>query len=395
MTAQEPTPQECQTECRTSRRRLTIGLPAPADPRERRIALTPEGVHSLVDRGFRVVMETGASSRINYSDERYTRQGAGIVSRAEAFGADIVIDLSPAAPADYRGMRRGALLLTLHHPEMHTSRTIAPLLQRQVTAIALDLIEDRRGNLPYADILAEIDGRAAMMLGASLLADPVCGKGILMGGVAGIVPCEAAIFGSGIAARAAARTAHGLGAMVRMFDNDVYSLRQAVHDLGQWVVGSSLHPHVVDGALRSADIVVSAPAPSDRLRLGTDAVVLMKQGAVIIDLSTPPGASFPSLPTTDIADIRRADVQFQRDSRRLCLVNPGASVARTAAMALNDTLLTTFDRIFAFSSLPEALSRMPGLRHSVVTYMGRVVNPDVARAAGARQVDISIYLTLS
>ena len=94
MTAQEPTPQECQTECRTSRRRLTIGLPAPADPMERRIALTPEGVHSLVDRGFRVVMETGASSRINYSDERYTRQGAAIVSRAEAFGTDIVIDLS-------------------------------------------------------------------------------------------------------------------------------------------------------------------------------------------------------------------------------------------------------------------------------------------------------------
>ena len=143
-----------------------------------------------------------------------------------------------------------AMLLTLLHPSMQDPATIAVLLKRSITAIALDLVEDRRGMTPFADILSEIDGRAAVALASSMLADPTAGKGILLGGVTGIVACETTIIGSGIAACAAARSAAGLGATVRMFDNDVYSLRRAIRELGQQVIGSALHPHVLHNALR-------------------------------------------------------------------------------------------------------------------------------------------------
>lgn len=376
----------------TLHRRLTIGLPASCCCEERRFPLTPEGVTRLVERGFVVRIEQGAADVLNYPETRYTRQGAFIVSRDEALGCDIVVSMAPLRQRDVRNMRRGGLLLTLLHPEMQTADTIAPLLQRHITTLALDLIEDSEGNLPFGDILAEIDGRAAMTVAAMQLADPA-GKGILLGGVAGIVACEVVVIGSGIAACSAARAAQGMGATVRMFDNDVYRLRRSVSDLGQWVVASSLHPHVVSNALRSADVIVAA-APSQDVILGTDAVSLMKTGVVIVDLSSMPGASFPSLPAIDVNN-RAAIAEARRCSQRVALTNPGSLVPRTAAMAMSDTLLTTLERMFAFRSLSDALNGHRGLRTAVVTYLGRVVNQQIAKAAGMRPVDISIYLSLS
>lgn len=376
----------------TLHRRLTIGLPASCCCEERRFPLTPEGVTRLVERGFVVRIEQGAADVLNYPETRYTRQGAFIVSRDEALGCDIAVSMAPLRPRDVRNMRRGGLLLTLLHPEMQTADTIAPLLQRHITTLALDLIEDSEGNLPFGDILAEIDGRAAMTVAAMQLADPA-GKGILLGGVAGIVACEVVVIGSGIAACSAARAAQGMGATVRMFDNDVYRLRRSVSDLGQWVVASSLHPHVVSNALRSADVIVAA-APSQEVILGTDAVSLMKTGVVIVDLSSMPGASFPSLPAIDVNN-RAAIAEARRCSQRVALTNPGSLVPRTAAMAMSDTLLTTLERMFAFRSLSDALNGHRGLRTAVVTYLGRVVNQQIAKAAGMRPVDISIYLSLS
>lgn len=376
------------------RNSVSVGLPACARGGERRFPLTPEGVHRLTERGFIVRIEENAAAVLNYSDNRYLRQGASIVSRREALGCDIVIHLAPLTESEIRLMKRGALLLTLLHAELQSADTVLPLLQRRITAIALDLIEDIRGNTPYADILAEIDGRAAMTIGAGILADPERGKGILLGGVAGVVPCEAMVVGSGISACAAARCASGLGATVRMFDNDVYSLRRSVRDLGPWVVASSLHPHVVEGALRSADIIVAAPASREGYSFDAEAIALMKRGAVIIDLANPAGSSFGSLPVADISD-RAAIVAARKNQQPICLSNPGNAVARTAAMALSDTLLTTFARIFSGSNIVEALTRIPGLRRAAYTYCGRVVNPLIAACAGIRQVDINIFLRLS
>lgn len=366
----------------TLRRRLTIGLPASSRGEERRFPLTPEGVTRLAERGFVIKIEQGAAAALNYPENRYTRQGAFIVSRDEALGCDIVISMAPLRPRDVSNMRRGSLLLTLLHPEMQNADTVAPLLQRHITTLALDLIEDSEGNRPFGDILAEIDGRAAMTVAAMQLADPA-GKGILLGGVAGIVACEVVVIGSGIAACSAASAANGLGATVRMFDNDVYRLRRSVSELGQWVVASSLHPHVVGNALRSADVIVAA-APSHDVILGV----------VIVDLSSMPGASFPSLPAIDVNN-RAAIAEARRCSQRVALTNPGSLVPRTAAMAMSDTLLTTLERMFAFRSLSDALNGHRGLRTAVVTYLGRVVNQQIAKAAGMRPVDISIYLSLS
>lgn len=385
-----PLEQPCPTA--TARRRFSIGLPACNSVNEKRFPLTPEGVRMLIDRGYRVIIEADAAAPIHYSDNAYARQGAMIADRASALATDIVIHLAPLSVSDISGMRRGAMLLSLLHADTLSRDTVAALLRRGIVSIAIDLIEDSRGNHPFADILAEIDGRAAIATASSLLADSRTGKGILLGGVAGIVPCEVTVIGSGIAATAAARSAIGLGATVRMFDNDVYSLRAAVRDLGPQVIGSAFHPKVVCSALASADVVIVTGGYPDHTVLGADIVASMKKGVLTFDLTSSPGTLFPSLPTVDLAAARPADNTLC--GNRVLYVNAGSAVPRTAAMALSNTFSTLLEDIVVLDGITNALKLTPGLRQGVVTFLGKLTNRRVASLVNARVVDINIFLPL-
>ncbi|MCM1163075.1 MAG: hypothetical protein NC339_02330 [Muribaculaceae bacterium] len=389
-----PLEQPCATE--TSRRRLTIGLPKCDDPAERRFPLTPEGAAQLIERGFVVRMEADAASVIHYADLSYQKLGVEVTCRAEALGCDIVLYPATLSEADARRMRRGAMLLTLVESACRNPRTLAELLRRHVITLALDLVEDCRGNTPFADILAEIDGRASVAIASSLLADAVRGKGILLGGVAGIVPCEVLIVGSGIAACAAARSAMGLGATVRMFDNDVYSLRRAWQELGSWVITSSLHPRTLASALRSADVVVATPT-AEPFALNADTVATMKKGVLTFDLTpSSDGSAFPSMTPVDLA-MASAIESSARLNNRICFTHAGSAVARTAAMALSNTLLTFLSSLASDDTHGSAsgLKLPPGIQKGALTFFGKAVHQRVAELLGVRIVDIAIYLSLS
>lgn len=376
----------------TDRRRVSIGLPAAFSAGEHRFPLTPEGAGMLCERGFEVRLETGASANIHFDDEDYRVQGVKICSHREAMSADIVLHLPPVGPADAEMLKSGAVLLSLLHAPMQNPMSIRTLLRRHVIAVALDLVADPMGNHPFADILSEVDGRASVAIASSLLADPVAGKGILLGGVAGIVPCEVTVIGSGIAARAAALSALGLGATVKMFDNDVYSLREAIHQIGEHrVIGSSLHPRVFANALRTADVVVATPTRHP-VELGVDVVAEMKRGVIAFDLCTDSRSRL--LADLDCVDLAVADLS-RRDPharRRSCFVNAGSAVPRTAAMALSTTLLTFFEEVMVCDGLTNALKFNSGISRAAYTFLGKVVNPAIAKIVGQRPLDINLFL---
>lgn len=389
-----PTPLEQPCETKTSRRSLTIGLPSCCDPAERRFPLTPEGAGQLIERGFRVKMQDGAAASIHYTDASYSRTGVEICTRREALGCDIVIHPSALKSADVTAMRRGAMLLTMLRSAASDTMTVKQLLHRHIVTVALDLVEDREGNTPFADILAEIDGRAALAIASSLLADGRRGKGILLGGVAGIVPCETLIIGSDIAARAAALSAIGLGSTVRIFDNDVYSLRRTSRQLGGGVITSSLHPRTLEGALRSADVVIVTPT-REKFALHAETVGIMKRGVVTFDLTPDAdGSAFPSMTPVDLAMASAVEAS-ERIEGRICFVHAGNAVARTAAMALSNTLLTFMENIMTCEGAVNALKMLPGIQKATLTFFGKIVNPRIAAAMRTRSMDISIYLTLS
>lgn len=377
----------------TTRRSLSIGIPKSTDPNELRFPLTPEGAQMLVEQGFTVRMQPDAAASIHYTDAQFTRCGVDLADRDEVLRSDIVICLSPLTPSEVHKMRKGALLLCLHENGRQPRETILALLDRHIISIALDLITDSRGNTPFADILSETDGRAAIALAASLLADPIHGKGILLGGVAGVVPCEVTIIGSGIAARAAARSAAGAGAMVRMFDNDVYRLRDAGRELGSFLICSSLHPRVVSAALRSADVVVLTDNNS-HFTVDKDLADEMKRGVIVFDLSHDPGKAFPSMPTIDLASAASFS-KLDRGATRVAFINAGSAVPRTCAMALSNTFLTLFNDMVTYDGISNAIRLVPGLQRAALTFLGKAVNTQVARTARVRHVDISIFLTIS
>lgn len=393
MTTSDPslTPLESPQIVDTLRRRLSIGLPAAADGSERRFPLTPEAAGRLVENGYRVVIQRGAGKPINYTDEQYAASGTEITSRQEVLTSDIVISMAALTADDVSRLRQGAMLITLLNRAIGSPNTIAKLLSRKIITIALDLVTDRDGNTPFADILAEIDGRASIALASSLLADPSRGKGILLGGVAGVIPCEVTIIGSGIAGIAAARSASGLGAMVRMFDDNVYSLRRASDKLGASVITSVLHPKVLSGAFRSADVVVIA---TDGFKAGEALTASMKRGVVVFDLSSAPGKAFPSMRAVDLAAVAATDPSASLLGR-LCLINAGSAVPRSAAMALGNSLLTLLSNLGSCDTPTAFIRNNPAISRATLTFYGQPVNPVMARAAGLGNVDISIFLTLS
>lgn len=402
-----PTPQEAPVETVCSRRKPVIGLPKCANPAEKRFPLTPEAVGLLTCNGFNVIIEADAAQSIHYSDSAYIKAGARIATRRDTLGADIVIHLAPLEVADIRLLCRGAMLLSLANFNRPQAReVIEELVKRKVVNIAIDLITDERGNHPFGDILSEINGRSAMTIAAAMLADPVNGKGILLGGIAGVIPCEVTVIGSCLAAMAAARSAMGLGAVVRIFDDDVYRLRTAIRQLGGGVIGSSVHPHALENALRTADVIVisdrSTPLP---LEGNTDC--LLKRKVLVFDLSASPAKAFPGMRAVDLGeiDIERAATcssfalynaaATQHGNRHTCFVNPGSAVPRTTAMALSDTFVTLLNQLAPRDASGPVSPLQPGLAEAALTFMGKVVNEKVAALAGMRFTDIRLLMSLS
>lgn len=386
------TPLEQLLERTVNRRSITIGLPAPVGEGERRFPLTPEVAGLLVAHGFVVKMQASGADAIHYTDLKYQQQGVEITDRREAMRCDIVLYLSPLSTLDARMMRHGGMLFTMFDSVAANAHVLSLLLRNNVIAIALDLISDEHGHHPFADILAEISGRASIATASALLADSVHGKGILLGGIAGIVPCEVTIIGSGIDAQAAAISAIGLGASVRMFDNDIYRLRSALTHLGPGVSGSALHPRVLVNALHAADVVVST-AIKPVHTISASIVAEMKRGVIIFDLTNGKYPTFPSLRRVDLTTV--IDGERVPEGTRVCYVNPGNTVPRTAAMALSNSFMTMINDVSVCDGMTNALMLNNGLQEAALTFMGKPVNEQVAAAVGLRPVSIKLLLQFS
>lgn len=368
----------------TLRNRLTIGLPSGATYGERRFPITPEGAAQLADRGITLKMERGGGEPIHYSDAAYAKVGVNVCSRAETLRADVIISPAPLSPAEAAGLRRGTLLITLMHSVIANPPYAKALFRTGVNVMAADLV-NLDGHRLIADILHEIDGCASIAIASALLTDPIHGKGILLGGVTGIVPCEVTVLGSGMGAIAAANNALGLGATVRMFDCDLYSLRKASRVLNHRTIASAPHPNVLRSALRSADIVVITPMRAP-LTFTSDDSELLKRRALLFDLTATPGSTFPTVRVIDLA--APGVDSMAAEPRTVCYANVGCRVPRTAAMAMSNTIVGNID---AIRSTLSSLAEIPApIRPAIMTYWGKCLNPSLAEVIGTRALDINL-----
>lgn len=371
---------------------LSIGLPRENASAETRLALTPEGVSIVVEEGHKVMVQRGAGLPMFYTDLQYSEAGAVIVeSEAEVFGADIVLKIAPPTLDELSLMKNGKSIFSMLQLSNLTSESIKMMISKKLNALAYELIKDEQKAFPVVNTIAEIEGNTAIAVASELMSNASGGKGILLGGIAGVSPTEVVILGAGLAGSVAARSALALGAQVKIFDHDVNKLRKIQHYLGQQVFTSVIHPAVLFRALTTADAVIGNLRyinGSERFMVSEDLVKTMKQGAIIIDLSVDQGGCFETSTCRTIAN----PVFEKYGIIHYCVPNISARVGRTSSMALSNIFASMLVKIGNSGSVKQAVNESSGFRNGVYVYGGVLVNRLIGGYFGLTSNDIGLFL---
>ena len=378
-------------ETENSRRRLQIGIPAETDPCEDRVALTPEAVGILVQQGHLVMVEKQAGKDANYSDLQYSEAGAYIVERDEVYRADILFKINPPAIDETELMKERQLIFSYLPTYQISEEYIRRLASKHITAIAFEKIRDRFGCYPLMRIMSEIAGNVSVQIAAEYLSKSSGGKGILLGGISGVNPAEIVIIGAGTAAEFAARSALGLGAFVRIFDNSVHRLQRLQENLGVRLYTSVMHPQALLRTLSSADALIGAAyidGNQYRCLIVEEMIAQMKQGSVIVDLSINQGGCCE---TSEIRTLTAPTV-VKHGVTHYCVPNISSRVPRTASMAISNILVNMILSMGQQGSLATWLKMDTGLRNGVYMYNGILTNSNIGNLYGIPFKDIHLLM---
>lgn len=385
-------PEECLLRELARQPRLSIGLPKENAQVETRLALTPEGVAIVTEEGHSVYVQRGAGEPMSYSDLQYSEAGAYLVdSAAEVYGADIVLKIAPPTIEELELMNDRSSIFSMLQLSNLSAESIALMMNKKMNAIAYELIKDEQKAFPVVSSISEIEGSTAIAVAAELMSNERGGKGLLLGGVAGISPTEVLILGAGITGTVAARTALALGAQVKIFDHDINKLRKIQHYLGQQVFTSVIHPAVLFKALASADAVIGNLRyinGSERFMVSEELVKTMKSGAVVIDLSVDQGGCFE----TSKCRTLKNPVFEKHGVIHYCVPNISARVARTTSMALSNIFAPILLKIGHSGSVKMAIAESSGFRNGAYVYGGVLVNRLIGNYYNITSNDIGLLL---
>lgn len=386
-------PEECLIREISGKPRLSIGVPRENPNSETRLALTPEGVEIITEEGHSVYVQRGAGVPMSYSDMQYSEAGAYLVNDAvDVFGADIVFKITPPTPEELNLMNDKATIFSMLQLSNLSRESIEVIMQKKMNAFAYELIKDEQRAFPIVNSIAEIEGNTAIAVISDLMSSERGGKGILLGGVAGISPPEIVILGASITGSVAARAALGLGAMVKVFDHDINKLRKIQHYLGRQVFTSVIHPNVLFKALASADAVIGNLRyinGSDRFMVSDDLVKTMKKGAVIVDLSVDQGGCFETSECRTLAN----PIFEKFGIIHYCVPNISARVGRTTSMALSNILTPIIMKIGESGSVKQSVTESMGFRHGAFVYNGIMVNHLIGDFYDIPSHEIGLFLT--
>lgn len=385
-------PEECLLREIARQPRLSIGLPKENALVETRLALTPEGVAIVTEEGHSVYVQRGAGEPMSYSDLQYSEAGAYLVDdAAEVFGADMVLKIAPPTLEELNLMHNRSTLFSMLQLSNLSADCIRLMMKKKMNAIAYELIQDEQKAFPVVNSIAEIEGNTAIAVAAELMSNERGGKGLLLGGVAGITPTEVLILGAGITGSVAARTALALGAQVKVFDHDISKLRKIQHYLGQQVFTSVIHPTVLIRSLATADAVIGNLRyinGSERFMVSEELVKTMKPGAIIIDMSVDQGGCFE---TSECRTLQHP-VFEKHGVIHYCVPNISARVARTSSMALSNIFAPMLLKVACSGSVNSAITESVGFRHGAFIYSGVLVNRLIGNYYNIPSNDIGLLI---
>ena len=359
---------------------MRVGVAREIKPDEYRVALTPGGARELRNHGHDVVVETGAGAGSAFADGAYEAEGARIASVDEVWeSADLVLKVKEPIPEEYGRLREGLVLFTYLHLAADGALTRA-LVESGTTAVAYETVETDDGQLPLLAPMSEVAGRLSAQAGAYFLEKPLGGRGLLLGGVAGVPPGRVVVIGGGMVGYNAAVIALGLGAHVRILDRSVPRLRYLEEILSgrvELVMSSALE---VERSVVEADVVIGAvliPGARAPKLVTREMIREMKEGAVVCDVSIDQGGCLETSRATTHSD----PVYVVDGVTHYCVANMPGAVPITSTHALTNVTLPYIEAI-ADHGIREALARDPALARGVNAIDGKLTYEAVAEAHG-------------
>ncbi len=356
---------------------MRVGVPREVKVDEYRVALTPAGADALVHAGHAAVIEAGAGDSAGFSDDAYRAVGASIADAAEAWGAELVLKVKEPQASEFGHMRDDHTLFTYLH--LAAAPDVArALCAAGTTAIAYETVEDAAGRLPLLAPMSEIAGRLSVQAGAKHLEKPLGGRGVLLGGVAGVAPGNVLVLGGGIVGINAAMVAVGMQAHVTVLDIDLDRLRDLELVLAGRVTFIYSTRLAIAELVTQADLVVGAvllPGAKAPHLITRDMLVTMKPGSVIADVAVDQGGCVETTrPTTHSNPTYLVD-----DVIHYCVANMPGAVPVTSTQALCNATLP-YVLALATEGVEHAIERHPSLRPGVNVRGGEIVNAAVADA---------------
>jgi alanine dehydrogenase len=359
---------------------MRIGVAKEIKPQEHRVALTPAGARELVQRGHDVLVEAGAGVGSAFADDAYVRAGATIAAVDDVWRrSELLLKVKEPVPSEYPRLREGLTVFTYLHIAADEPLTRA-LIDSGITAIAYETVETERGALPLLAPMSEIAGRLAPQAGAHYLEKPKGGRGILLGGVAGVGPARVLVIGGGMVGYNAAVIAMGMGAQVTILERSIDRMRYLEEIFGGRVTLLMSSTLQIEESIRDADLVIGAvliPGALAPKLVTRDMLGAMKESSVLVDVAIDQGGcAETSRPTTHDDPVYTVDGVLH-----YCVANMPGAVPITSTRALTNVTLRYVEEI-ADDGVLEAIRRDPELAPGVNVIGGRITYEAVAEAHG-------------
>ena len=371
----------------------SIGIPKETDPNESRVSLVPNSIRTLVGYGHKVFVESGAGEKSNFTDHDYSEAGAEIVySRKEVYSAQVLVKIAPPTLNEIDDMHPDHILISpLQIPSL-SEEYIQKLLKKRVLALSMEYLQADDGSFPIVRIMSEIAGMSAIIKAAELLTNTKGGRGVLLGGVSGVPPAKVVILGAGVVGEFATKTALGLGASVRIFDNDISKLMRLQSIIGRQLHTSSINPVYLGYQLMSADVLIGAIHSSHGrtpVMVTEEMVTKMKEGAVIIDISIDQGGCIETSELTTHSKptfVKHGVIHY-------CVPNISSTVSRTASVAVSNIITPLLLKAGESLNVEGLLFNHKGIRNGCYTYKGCLTNDYLSKRFGIKNSNLDLLLT--
>lgn len=357
---------------------MNVGVINESGKIENRVGLTPSSVSLLVERGNTVYVQAGAGMKSGYTNEEYISQGANIVfTKDEVFGrSDVVLNISPLNQEECKLVKKDQILFGFHHLAVARKSLLEELLEKKVTIIGYEIIQEDNQVLPFIESLSEVAGQMCLFISGHYLQTSQEGRGVIIGGVVSVPPATAVIIGSGVLARSAIKALLGAGAHTIALGRNMDRLRELEEMTSGRLITLMASKYNLARMVKIADILIGAvlrPGEKAPIMITKDMVKSMKKGSVIIDLAIDQGGCIETSRLTTLEQ----PIFIEDGIIHYCVPNITSAVSRTSTKVLSNLVSPCLIQIGEIG-IDETLKTNSAQARGVYVHKGNIVRKSIA-----------------